>query len=257
MWIVQLALRRPYTFVVMALLIAILGVVTIVRMPTDVFPDIDIPVVAAVWQYAGISADEMETRVAGSFERVLVSTVSNIDHIESQSLNGTSVVKVFLTPGASADGAVAQINAAANVSIRSMPPGIFPPLIIKYSASNVPILQASLSSDTLSEQQLFDLAANFFRPAMATVPGAQIPYPYGGKQRQIMVDIDPDKLFAWKLSPQDVTNALNAQNLILPGGTAKVGEQEYNVRLNSSPASIAALNELPIKTVNGRTIYVR
>ena len=240
----------------MALLIAILGSVTIVRMPTDVFPEIEIPVVAAVWNYSGISADEMETRVAGGFERVLVSTVNNIEHIESQSLNGTSVVKVFLQPGASADAAVAQINAAANVSLRGMPPGIFPPLIIRYSASNVPILQASLSSDTLSEQQLFDLAANFFRPAMATVPGAQIPYPYGGKQRQIMVDIDPDKLFAWKLSPQDVTNALNAQNLILPGGTAKVGDLEYNVRLNSSPATVAALNDLPVKTVNGRTIYM-
>ncbi|HTU26129.1 MAG TPA: efflux RND transporter permease subunit [Pirellulales bacterium] len=257
MWIVRLALRRPYTFVVMAMLIAILGVVTIVRMPTDIFPEIEIPVIATIWQYTGISPDEMETRIVGNFERTLVSTVNDIEHIESQSLNGTSVVKIFLQPGAKVEAAIAQTVATSQTVLRNMPPGTFPPLVLRYSASNVPILQASLGSDSLSEQQLFDLATNALRPGMATVPGAQVPYPYGGKVRQIMIDIDPEKLFAWKLSADDVSSAINVQNLILPAGTAKIGQQEYNVRLNSSPEAVAAIADLPIKTVGNRTIYIR
>ncbi len=256
MWIVRLALRRPYTFVVMAMLIAILGVVTIVRMPTDIFPEIEIPVISVIWKYTGIAPDDMETRVVGNFERILVSTVNGIEHIESQSLNGTAVVKIFLQPGADVDGAISQTTSSAQAALKSMPPGIFPPLVLRYSASNVPILQVSLGSDTLSEQQLFDLATNNLRPGMATVPGAQIPYPYGGKLRQMMIDIDPEKLVAFNLSAADVSNAVNAQNLILPAGTAKIGQQEYNVRLNSSPTAVEAIGDLPIKTIGTRTIYI-
>lgn len=257
MWIVRLALRRPYTFVVMAMLIAILGTVTILRMPTDIFPEIDIPVVAVIWTYTGISPDEMETRVVGNYERVLVSTVSGIEHIESQSLTGIAVVKIFLQEGANIDSAISQVVATSQQVLRSMPPGIFPPLVMRYNAANVPIVQVSLGSDSLSEQQLFDYATTGLRPGMATVPGAQIPYPYGGKVRQIMVDIDPEKLFAWKLSAADVSNAVNAQNLIAPTGSAKIGPQEYNVRLNSSPEVVAAIADLPIKSVGTRTVYIR
>jgi len=257
MWIVQLALRRPYTFVVMAVLIAVSGSVTINRMSTDIFPEIDIPVVAAIWSYQGLPPDEMETRIVGSFERVLVSTVNDIEHIESQSLNGIAVVKIYLQPGARVETAIAQITSASQAVVRTMPVGTQPPLIMRFSATNVPIIQASLGGETLSEQQLFDIATNYMRPALATVRGAQVPYPYGGKQRQIMVDIDPEKLFGWNLSAADISNTLNAQNLILPGGTTKIGEFEYVVRVNSSPPDVAALNDIPIKTVNGRTIYLR
>ncbi|SFJ24418.1 efflux RND transporter permease subunit [Planctomicrobium piriforme] len=257
MWIVRLALQRPYTFVVMAMLIAILGTVTVTRMPTDIFPEIDIPVIAVIWNYTGISPDDMETRIVGNFERILVSTVNGIEHIESQSLNGISVVKIFLQPGSEVDAAVSQTVASSQTALRNAPQGTFPPLVMRYSASNVPIVQLSLGSESLNEQQLFDLATNSLRPGMASVPGAQVPYPYGGKVRQVMVDIDPVKLFAWKLSANDVASAVNAQNLVLPAGTAKIGTQEYNVRLNSSPDVIAALGDLPVRTVGGRTIYVR
>lgn len=257
MWIVRLALQRPYTFVVMAMLITIMGVVTIVRMPTDIFPEIDIPVIAAIFNYTGISPDDMETRIVGNFERTLVSTVNGIDHIESQSLNGVAVVKIFLQPGSAVDAAVSQTVASSQAVLRNMPPGAFPPLIMRYSASNVPIVQLSLGSESLNEQQLFDLATNSLRPGMASVPGAQVPYPYGGRVRQVMVDIDPVKLFAWKLSANDVAAAVNAQNLILPAGTTKIGAQEYNVRVESSPGMIAAIEDLPIKTIDGRTIYLR
>lgn len=257
MWIVQLALRRPYTFLVMAVLIAVGGIVSIRRMPTDIFPEIDIPVVAVVWNYQGIPADEMEQRIVGGFERVLVSVVNDIAHIESQSMNGVGVVKIFLQPGAKIEAATAQITAASQAVLRGMPPGTTPPLVIRYSASNVPIVQASMGSETLSEQQLFDLAANTLRPGMASVPGAQIPYPYGGKQRQIMVDIDPEKLYAFNLSAADVSAALNAQNLILPSGSVKIGATEFNVRVNASTPTVDGLKDLPIKTVKGRTIHVR
>lgn len=257
MWIVRLALRKPYTFVVMSILIAILGGVTVMRMPTDIFPEIQIPVVAVIWNYTGISPDEMETRVVGNYERVLVSTVSGIEHIESQSLNGISVVKIFLQEGANIDSAISQVVATSQQVLRSMPPGIFPPLVMRYNAANVPIVQVSLGSDTLNEQQLFDNAANGLRPGMATVPGAQIPYPYGGTVRQIMIDIDPEKLYAWNLSAADVSAAVSVQNLIAPSGTAKIGEQEYNVRLNNSPSVVAEIANLPIKSIGNRTIFMR
>ncbi|MES2788294.1 MAG: efflux RND transporter permease subunit [Planctomycetota bacterium] len=257
MWIVRLALSRPYTFVVMAMLIAILGTVTIVRMPTDIFPEIDIPVVAVIWTYTGISPDEMETRVVGNYERVLVSTVTGIEHIESQSLNGISVVKIFLQEGANLDSAISQVVATSQQVLRSMPPGMFPPLVMRYNAANVPIVQVSLGSDSLSEQQLFDYATTGLRPGMATVPGAQIPYPYGGKVRQIMIDIDPEKLHAWNLAAADISAAVNVQNLIAPSGSAKIGDQEYNVRLNSSPDAVAAIGDLPIKSFGTRTVFIR
>ncbi|WP_397569844.1 efflux RND transporter permease subunit [Schlesneria sp. T3-172] len=257
MWIVRLALRKPYTFVVMSILIAILGIVTIARMPMDIFPEIQIPVVAVIWTYTGISPDEMETRVVGNYERVLVSTVSGIEHIESQSLNGISVVKIFLQEGANIDSAISQVVATSQQVLRSMPPGIFPPLVMRYNAANVPIVQVSLSSDVLNEQQLFDNATNGLRPGMATVPGAQVPYPYGGTVRQIMIDIDPEKLYAWNLSAADVSAAISVQNLIAPSGTAKIGEQEYNVRLNNSPTVVEEIANLPIKSVGTRTIFMR
>ncbi|MBL9091414.1 MAG: efflux RND transporter permease subunit [Planctomycetaceae bacterium] len=257
MWIVRLALRRPYTFVVTSMLIAILGVVTIFRMPTDIFPEIEIPVVAVIWTYTGISPDEMETRIVGNFERVLVSTVTDIEHIESQALNGIAVVKIFLQEGTDIDGVIPQVVATSQQVIRSMPPNVYPPLVMRYNAANVPIVQVALESDVLSEQQLFDNATTGIRPGMATVPGAQIPYPYGGTVRQIMIDIDPQKLYAWQISPADVSAALNAQNLIAPSGSAKIGAQEYNVRLNTSPGAIEAIGDLPIKSVGGRTIYIR
>jgi multidrug efflux pump subunit AcrB len=257
MWIVRLALRRPYTFVVMAMLVLILGVVSILRMPTDIFPDIDIPVISVIFNYSGMSADDMDKRVVANFERFLTTTVNDIEHIESQSLYGIGVIKVFFQKNAKIEAATAQITAVSQTAIRQMPPGMTPPLVIRYSASNVPILQLSLGSPTMSEQQLFDAAVNVIRPKLVTIPGLQLPYPYGGKQRQIMVDLDPKKLYAYGLSPADVSSAVNAQNLILPAGTAKVGSQEYQVRLNSSPDVVDALNDLPVKTVDGTTVYVR
>ncbi|MBP6822675.1 MAG: efflux RND transporter permease subunit [Acidobacteria bacterium] len=257
MWIVKLALRRPYTFVVAALLIAILGMVTIRLMSTDIFPEIDIPVVSVIWTYNGVSADEMEKRIVTPSERGLTTTVNDIEHIESQSLNGVSVIKVFFHPGAKIEAAVAQISAMSQSILRIMPPGMTAPFIIRYNVSNVPILQASITSETMNEQQLYDYSQNFIRTQLATVQGASVPIPYGGKPRQIMVDIDPQALYANNLSATDIAAAINAQNLILPAGFAKLGEREYNVRLNSSPDSVAALNDLPIKQVGGATIYIR
>ena len=227
MWIVRLALRRPYTFVVASLLLFILGavVVFVLNMPTDVFPEINIPVVSIIFNYGGMSADDMGKRVASPFERFLTTTVNDIEHTESQSLNGISVIKVYFQRNAKIEAAISQVNAVAQTAIRSMPPGTQPPLILQYNASSVPILQLSLSSDTLPEQQLFDLAVNFLRPKLITIPGIQIPYPYGGKQRNIIVDLDPDKLYAYGISPADVSNAVNAQNLILPAGSTKMGAQ--------------------------------
>ncbi|HKX32875.1 MAG TPA: efflux RND transporter permease subunit, partial [Blastocatellia bacterium] len=257
MWIVKLALRRPYTFVVAALLIALFGYVTISRMSTDIFPEIDIPVVSVIWTYNGIAPEEMEKRVVTMSERGLTTTVNDIEHIESQSVNGVSVIKVFFHPGAKIEAAVAQVTAMSQSVLRVLPPGITPPFILRYNVSNVPILQASISSDSLSEQQLYDYSQNFIRTQLATVQGASIPLPYGGKPRQIMVDLDPQSLFAKGLSAADITAAINAQNLILPAGSVKLGEREYNVRLNSSPDTAAALNDLPIKQVNGATVYIR
>ena len=257
MWIVKLALRRPYTFVVMSMLIVLLGMVTILRMPTDILPEIDIPVISVVWQYSGLPPDEMEQRFVSNYERALTTTVNDIEHIESQSLAGVAVIKIFFQANAKIEAATAQVTAISQTLLKQFPPGATPPLVIRYSASNVPILQIGLESDTLSEQEIFDLGQNFLRSGLATVQGAQLPFPFGGKQRQVQVDLDLEKLYAWGLTPNDVSNAVTAQNLILPAGTAKMGETEYGVRLNSSPLALADLSDLPIKTVNGTTVYVR
>jgi multidrug efflux pump subunit AcrB len=257
MWIVRLALRRPYTFVVMSILIAILGAVSILTMPTDIFPNIDIPVVSVIWSYSGVSPDDMEKRIVTICERAMTTTVNDIEHIESQSYYGLSVIKVFLQPTAKPEMAIAQITSLTQSILRVMPPGIFPPGVVKYDASSVPILQLGLSSDKLTEQQLFDYGTNFIRTQLATVQGASVPLPYGGKYRQIMVDLDPDALYANHLSATDVSNAVNQQSVILPAGTAKVGDREYVVMLNSSPTVVTALNDLPIKTVNGATVYIK
>jgi multidrug efflux pump subunit AcrB len=257
MWIVRLALRRPYTFVVMAMLIVILGVFTILRMPTDIFPDIDIPVISVVWNYGGLSPDEMEKRIVSNFERALTTTVSDIEHIESQTLSGVAVIKIFFQPGAKIEAATAQVTAIAQPVVRQMPAGTTPPFIIRYSASNVPIMQVALESDSLSEQQLFDYGTNFVRADIATIPGAQLPWPYGGKQRQVMIDIDPQRLYSRGLSAKDVNAALGLQNVVLPTGTAKIGTQEYPVVLNASPEILDEIGNLPIKTVDNTIVYMR
>ncbi len=257
MWIVRLALRRPYTFLVASMLVLILGIVTIVRMPTDVFPAINIPVISVVYNYAGMAPDDMETRIITQFERFVITTVNDIDHIDSQSLNGVGVVKIFFQKNAKIEEATAEVVATAQAGLRQMPAGTQPPLIIRYSASSVPILQLSISSDTIPEQQLFDITINQLRTQLITIPGIMIPYPYGGKQRQILVDLDPEKLRAWGISPQDVSAAIGDQNLILPAGTTKIGAQEYPIRLNSSPQTVPPINDMPIKTVRGTTVYIR
>jgi multidrug efflux pump subunit AcrB len=257
MWIVRIALKRPYTFVVLAVLIVIVGVLTLVSMPTDMLPEIDIPVIAVINTYAGLSPEEVAARITTPFERATTTTVNGIEHIESQSLNGVSVTKIFLRPGTSVDGAIAEVTAEAQSILKTMPPGATAPLILRYSASNVPILQAVLTSDVLSEQQLFDLGSNFFRTGLATVQGAQLPLPLGGKQREVVVDLDLEKLFALGLSPSDVSNAVNAENLVLPSGTIKMGRQEYPVVVNASPELIDQLNNLPIRTVNGATVFIK
>ena len=257
MWIVRLALRRPYTFTVMALLILLLGVIAGGRMAKDIFPSIDIPVVTVLWSYTGLTAEEMERRIVTVSERAMTTTVNDIEHIESQSLAGLGVIKIFFQPGASVDAAVAQVTAINQTIVRILPPGTTPPLVIRYSASNVPILQLGLGSKTLNEQSLYDLAANFLRTQLATVQGASVPLPAGGKSRQIQVDLDPQALQAKGLTPLDVSNAINVQNLTLPSGTAKIGDREYGILLNGSPATVEGLGNLPIKLVNGATIYVR
>jgi multidrug efflux pump subunit AcrB len=257
MWIVKLALSRPYTFAVMALLIVILGAVSIVAMPTDIFPDIDIPVVSVIWNYGGMSPDDMEKRVITSFERAITTTVNDVEHIESQSMTGYGVVRVFFHPNVKVELAVAQLGAIANSITRVLPPGIFPPFIIRYNAATVPILQLALSSNSLSEQQIYDMANSQIRIGLATVQGASIPIPYGGRVRQIMVDLDTEAMQARRLSATDISAAINAQNLVLPSGTAKIGSSEYNVRLNASPETVAELNRLPVKEVNGAMVYLK
>jgi multidrug efflux pump subunit AcrB len=257
MWIVRLALRRPYTFVVMALLIGVLGVVSIATMPTDIFPNIDVPVVSSVWFYGGLAPDEMQNRITTIVERATTTTVNDIQHIESVSLRGISVIKVFFQPGAKVEAGVAQINAISNTLIRPLPPGITPPLILQYNAASVPVLLISLSSDTLSDQEINDLGSNFIRTQLVTVRGASIPPAYGGKSRQIIADLDGDALYARGLSPQDVSTALSNQNVILPAGTAKMGAREYDVALNGSPAVLADLDELPVKSLNGAVVKMR
>ncbi|MGO9094481.1 MAG: efflux RND transporter permease subunit [Bryobacteraceae bacterium] len=257
MWIVRLALRRPYTFIVVAILILLLSPVVISRMPTDIFPNINIPVVAVGWSYTGLSPREFEGRIVSAYERSLSTTVNDIEHIESQTLSGSSVVKVFFHPTVNINTAIAQVTAISQTVLRSMPPGTTPPLVIVYNASTVPILQISLSSPTLSEQELGDLSLNFMRSQLATVFGSSVPFPYGGKMPQIMVDINPALLQSKGLSPQDVVNAVGTQNLILPAGTSKIGAFEYQVDMNGSPQTVAELADLPIKAVNGAAIYLR
>jgi multidrug efflux pump subunit AcrB len=257
MWIVRLALRRPYTFVVMAVLIAILGATAIVTMPVDIFPYIDIPIVSVVWPYYGLSPEEMEKRVVTNFERNLTSGVNDIEHIESQSYKDIAVVRVYFHPNVQIDMAVAQVTAQMQSGLRSMPPGMFPANVLKYDAGSVPILKLGLSSKTLREQEIFDIGQNFIRTPLATVQGAAVSYPFGGKNRAVMVDLNPDELYAKQLSPLDVSNALNLQNLILPAGTAKMAQTEYQIKVNSSPVVLDELNNLPIKTVNGATIYIK
>jgi multidrug efflux pump subunit AcrB len=257
MWIVRIALSRPYTFIVLALLILILSPVMILRTPTDIFPNIDIPVIAVAWQYTGMNPEELEGRLTSTYERVLTTTVDNIEHIESTTVNGQAIVKLYLQRGASLDTANAQVTAVSQAVLRQLPPGTLPPLIINYSASSVPILQLGLTGSGLSEQQLNDLGQNFLRPQLVTVPGAVIPFLYGGKQRQVMIDLNQGLLQSKGLAPQDVLNAVQQQNLILPSGTAKIGPFEYDVRLNSSPRTVPELNNLPIKVVANSTIYLR
>jgi CzcA family heavy metal efflux pump len=256
MWLVSLALRRPYTFIVAALVIMLLGAVSIVRMPADIFPEINIPVVSLIYQYSGMAPEEIEKRVVTVSERAFTTTVNDIEHIESQSVFGISHVKFFFQPGAKIEAAVAQLNAQSNSILRMLPSGIFPPNIMRYNAASVPVLQISLSSKTLSEQQLFDYGLNFIRTQLATVQGASIPLPYGGKSRTIMVDLDPQALYARGLSATDLSNAISTQNVIIPAGSAKMGTRDYSVRLNGSPEIVDELNRLPIKFVNGAVVYV-
>ncbi|HEY0704776.1 MAG TPA: efflux RND transporter permease subunit [Candidatus Acidoferrales bacterium] len=256
MWIVRLALNRPYTFVVMSILLLILGPVSILRTPTDIFPNIDIPVISVIWNYTGLAPDEMSNRIIFQYERVLTTTVNDIEHTESQSLNGIGIVKIFFHPGVQIGNAVAQVTAVSQTLLRTLPPGTTPPLVIQYNASSVPILQLALSGQGLSEQQLGDIGLNFVRTGLVSVPGAAIPYPYGGKQRQVQVDLDTNALQAKGLSPLDVVNAIGVQNLILPAGTAKIGNYEYEVDMNGAPATVAELNDLPIKNVGTSTIYI-
>ena len=258
MWIVRLALRRPYTFVVMAILILVMGIVSIERTPTDIFPNIDIPVVSIIWNYNGLVPEQMADRIVSITERNLTTVVDNIQHVESQSLYGIAVVKVFLQPNASIDRAIAQITASSQTQLRQLPAGTTPPLVIAYSASSVPVMQLALSGQGLSEQQLNDYGLNFIRTQLITVPGTAVPYPYGGKQRQIQVDLNPAALQSRGLSALDVVNAISAQNLILPTGTSKIGSKEYNVDIpNAAPQTIADLNRIPIKTVGNTTIYMK
>jgi multidrug efflux pump subunit AcrB len=257
MWIVKVALDRPYTFIVLALLILILSPVVILHTPTDIFPNINIPVVAVSWIYTGMNPEELEGRLTTVYEKVLTTLVDNIEHIESTTVNGLVVVKIFLQPTASVDRANAQVTAASQSILRQLPPGTLPPLIVNYTASSVPILQLSLSGPGLSESDLNDLALNFLRPQLVTVPGAAVPYPYGGKQREVMVNLDSGLLQSKGLSPQDIVNAVNNQNVVAPSGTAKIDQFEYDIATNSAPKTVEEMNDLPVRVVGNSTIYVR
>ena len=256
MWIVKIALNRPYTFIVLALLILLISPLVILRTPVDIFPNVNIPVIAVLWNYTGLGAEDMEQRIGSQYERFLTTAVADIEHIESQTVEGRSITKVFFHPGAKVDIAMSQMTAAAQGAVRQMPPGTTPPFLLIYSASSVPIVQLALSGEGLSEQQLFDFAANSIRVQLIRVPGAAIPWPYGGKQRQIMVDLQPALMQAKGLSPNDVVNAITNQNLILPVGTSKIGQFEYDVGLNASPTTVQELNDLPIEAVANNTIYI-
>ena len=255
--IVRVALRRPYTFIVLALLLLIIGPLVALRTPTDIFPDIRIPVIAVVWQYTGLPPDEMSGRITTLFQRSLTTTVNDIEHIEANSYTGSGIIKVFFQPGVDIAVANAQVTAISQTVLRQMPLGTTPPLILNYNASTVPILQLALSGKGMSEQALADLALNSVRIRLITVPGAAIPFPYGGKTRQILIDLDPPALQARGLTAQDVGNALAAQNLITPIGTQKIDAFEYTLQLNSAASVVQDLGDLPIKVINGSTIYIR
>jgi CzcA family heavy metal efflux pump len=257
MWIVKIALKAPYTFAVLAMLLMIGGVLSVLQMPKDIFPAINIPVVGIIWTFNGMPAQEMESRITTISERAVTTTVNNIEHIESNSFNGINVIKVYLQPDASVDAAIAETTAACQAILKTLPAGTTPPNILSYNAANVPVLQLSVGGGKFSEQELYDFATNFIRTQLATVRGSSIPLPYGGKTRAVSVDLDPDKLQAHNISPQDVTNAINLQSVILPSGTAKIGKREYDVLFNSNTETIQALNNLPIKEVNGATIFIR
>ena len=256
MWIVELALRRPYTFLVMALLILLATPLVLLKMSTDIFPEINIPVISIVWTYTGLSAQDIAQRITSVNERSLTTTVNDIEHIESESLSGFSIIKIFFQPNANIPTAIAQVVAIEQSQLRQLPPGILPPLVIKYSASSIPIIQLGLSSATMTEQAVFDSAVNFLRPRLVTIPGVAIPYPYGGKQRVISIDLDTNALLAKGLTPNDIVNAVNTQNLVLPSGTAKIGATEFVLATNSSPDTIAGLNNIPVLTRNGATTYL-
>jgi multidrug efflux pump subunit AcrB len=255
--LVRIALSRPYTFVVLALLLLIIGPLAALRTPTDIFPDIRIPVIGVVWQYTGLPPDQMAGRITTPFQRALTTTVNDIEHIVANSYNGFGIVKIFFQPNVDIRTANAQVTAISQTLIKQMPPGATPPLILNYSASTVPIIQVALSGEGLTEQNLADIGINQLRTPLVTVPGAAIPYPFGGKQRQVQIDLNPSALQARGLSGQDVSNALAAQNLITPVGTQKIGGFEYNIQLNNSPLKMEDLGDLPIKTVNGAMVYVR
>jgi multidrug efflux pump subunit AcrB len=257
MWVVKIALSRPYTFIVLALLILLASPIVILRTPTDIFPNINIPVISVVWNFTGLSPDQMEGRIVSPYERVLTTTVNDIEHLESYSLNGVAVCKIFLQPYASVTTGIAQVTAVSQTILRQLPAGANPPLVITYNASSVPILQLALASKTMQEQDLNDIGLNFLRPQLVTVPGAAIPYPYGGKQRQVMIDLDQSQLQAKGLSPIDVVNAVSLQNLILPSGTVKIGQFEYDVDMNASPKTIPEIADFPIKVIGNSTVYVR
>jgi multidrug efflux pump subunit AcrB len=256
MWIVEVALRRPYTFLVMALLILLATPLVLLKMPTDIFPEINIPVVSIVWTYGGLSAQEVGQRITAVNERSLTTTVNDIEHIESESLSGFAIIKIFFQPNANIPTAIAQIVANEESQLRQLPPGILPPQVLKYSASAIPVVQLGLSSPSMTEQAVFDAAVNFLRPRLVTIPGVAVPWPYGGKQRVISVDLDTDALLAKGLTPNDVVNAVNAQNLVLPSGTAKIGATEFTLATNGSPDTIAGLNRIPVLTRNGATTYL-
>jgi len=255
--LVRIALTRPYTFIVLALLILIIGPLSAMRTPTDIFPDIKIPVISVVWQYTGLPPDQMAGRISSPFERVLTTTVNDVEHIEASSISGFGIIKIFFQPTVDIRTANAQVTAVAQTLLKQLPPGITPPLILNYNASTVPIIQLALSGKGLTEQNLADLGLNAIRPPMTSVAGASVPYPYGGKSRQVQIDIDPAALQARGLSAQDIANALAAQNLIIPIGTQKIGDYEYTLQLNNAPSDIADLGNLPIKTANGTTVYIR
>jgi len=255
-WIVKLALNRPYTFIVLALLILLLSPVIILRTPTDIFPDINIPVVSVGWTYTGLNAEELEGRLTTPYEKAITTLVDNVEHIESTTYNGASVVKIYLQPGASLDTANAQVTAASQYLLRQLPPGILPPQIINFSASSVPILQLGVSGKDMTEQQLNDMALNFVRPQLVTVPGAVVPQPYGGKQREILINMDQAEMQAKGIAPGDLLNAVAQQNVVMPSGTIKIGQSEYDVRTNGTPNTVEALGNIPLKQVNGTTVYL-